>query len=132
LIPTLQLTFSTENDKLQILLPRRIAYDHYFGKFTAGLQIAASGSRYNVNYTRTNSLNDIEPVDKLAYTRVVFGPTLSYRVSKVIQLEASGGISVARRVELQGDLFEDENYNIANGPFLGFGIAIVPFKKDNN
>ena len=132
LIPTLQLTFNSENGKLEVRLPRRIAYDRYFGKFTAGLHVAASGSRYNVNYTRTNFLNDIEPVDKLAYTRIVLGPSLSYRMGKVIQLQASGGITVARSVELQGDLFEDENYDIVNGPFFRFGIAIVPPKKDND
>ena len=130
-IPTLQLTFSSKNSKLQVLLPRRIAYDRYFGKFTAGLLVAASGSRYNVNNTRTNAFDVIEPVDKLAYTRVVFGPSLGYRMGK-IQLEASGGITVARQVELQGDLFEDENYDIANGPFFRLGIAILPPKKDNS
>lgn len=129
LIPTLQLTYSAEKDKLQVLLPRGITYDRYFGKFTVGLQLAASGSRYNVNYARTNVLNDIEPVDKLAYTRVIFGPTLSYRIGKVIQLEACGGITAARSVELQGDLLENENYNKSNGPFFQFGIAIIPPKK---
>lgn len=130
-IPTLQLTFSSKNSKLQVLLPRRIAYDRYFGKFTAGLLVAVSGSRYNVNYTRTNAFDVIEPVDKLAYTRVVFGPSLGYRMGK-IQLEASGGITVARQVELQGGLFEDENYDIANGPFFRLGIAILPPKEGNS
>lgn len=132
LIPTLQLKLSSENGKLEVFLPRRIAYDRYFGKFTAGLHVAASGSRYNVNYTRTNFLNATEPVDKLAYTRIVFGPSLGYRIGKVIQLQASGGITVARRVELQGDAFNDENYDITNGPFFQFGIAIVPPKNDND
>ena len=132
LIPTLQLTYSSENDKLHVLLPRRITYDRYFGKITVGLEFATNGSRYNVNYSRTNFLNDIEPVDKLTYTRMVFGPSLSYRMGKVIQLEASGGITVARRGELQGDAFEDENYDIANGPFFRFGIAIAPPKKDSD
>lgn len=132
LIPTVYLTLKSENGKLQILLPRRIAYDRYFGKFTAGIQVSANGSHYNVNYARTNFLNEVEPVDKLAYTRVVIGPSLSYRIGKVIRLEASGGITVARRVELQGDQFDDENYNITNSPFFRFGIAIVPPRKDKD
>ncbi len=132
LIPTLQLTFKSENGKLQVLLPRSITYNRYFGKFTAGLEVAASGSQYNVNNTSTNFLNDSEPVDKLAYSRVVFGPSLSYRVGKTIQLQASGGVAFARRMELEGDLYTDANYNIANGPFFQFGIAIVPPKKGND
>jgi len=128
-IPTLQLTVSSEKSKLHVLLPRRITYDHYFGKVTAGLKAEASGSRYNVNYTRTTSLNDTELVDMLVYSRIVLGSSLKYRVSKFIELEASGGIAVARRMELQGDLFEDANYDTANGSFFSFGISIVPYKK---
>ena len=131
-IPALQFTYSSGNSKLQVLLPRRITYDRYFGKFTAGLEISASGSRYNVNYVRTNFFNDNEPVDKLAYTRIVFGPSFSYRVGGVIQLEASGGITAGRSVELQSDLFDDEKYDITNGPFFRFGIALVPPEKNNN
>ena len=131
-IPTLQCTIRSENSKLQVLLPHSITYDRFFGKFTAGVQMAASGSRYNVNYSRTNFLNASEPVDKLAYTRVVIGPSLSYRIGKVIQLEASGGVTVARRVELQGNLFDDDNYDIANDQYFRFGIAIIPPKKETN
>ncbi len=131
-IPTLQLTVHSKNGKLQVLLPRSITYDRYFDRFTAGLQIAASGSRYNVNYTRTSFFDTIEPVDMLAYTRVIFGPSLKYRVGKVIQLEASGGMTIARRVELQGDLIDDENYEITNSPYFRFGIAVLPPKKANN
>ncbi|TRX54887.1 hypothetical protein FNH22_19225 [Fulvivirga sp. M361] len=132
LIPTLQLTIRSENSKFQVLLPRNITYDRFFGRFTAGLQMAASGSRYNVNYSRTNFLNATEPVDKLVYTRVIIGPSLSYRIGKVIQLEASGGVSVARRVELQGSLFDDDNYDIANSQYFRFGIAIIPPEKETN
>ena len=91
-----------------------------------------SGSRYNVNYTRTNSFHDIEPVDKLAYSRVVLGPSLRYRVGKVIQLEASGGITMARRLELQGNRSHDVSYETANGPFFRFGIVVVPSKNDTD
>lgn len=131
-IPTLQLTFSSEKEKLEVLLPRRITYDRYFGKLTAGLQVAVSGSRYNVNYTRINSNEDIEFVDKLAYSRAIFGPSISYRLGEIVRLEASGGITVARRVGVQDDPFVSENYDIASGPFFRFGIALVPPKKDNN
>lgn len=131
-IPTLQLTLSSEKSKLQMLLPRRIVYDHYFGKWTAGLKIEANGSRYNVDYNRTNTRNDTELVDMLAYAHVVFGPSLKYRLGKAIQLEASGGIAVARRIELQGDLIEDANYDAENGSFFQLGIAVVPPKNDKN
>ncbi|MEM6526275.1 MAG: DUF6268 family outer membrane beta-barrel protein [Bacteroidota bacterium] len=131
LIPTLQLTFDKGDSKLQVLLPRSITYDCYFGKLTTGIQIAASGSLYNINSTRTNILNEIEPVDKLAYTRVVVGPSFRYRVGKMVEIEVSGGITLARRVELQGDVFDDQN-TVANGPFFEFGLAIVPPRKKTN
>jgi hypothetical protein len=129
-IPAIQLTYSTENDKLQVLLPRHITYDHSFGKFRAGLKAEVSGSRYNVNYTRTNLHNDTEPVDMLVYSRIALGPSLKYCVGKHIELEASGGVAVARRMELQGNLFDDAQYDTANGSFFSFGISIVPYKKE--
>ncbi|MEQ8471514.1 MAG: DUF6268 family outer membrane beta-barrel protein [Marinoscillum sp.] len=128
-IPTLQVTLTSEKSKLHLLLPRRITYDCYFGKFTVGLKAEASGSRYNVNYTRTNPFNDTELADMLIYSRVVLGPSLKYCVGKHIELEVSGGMAVARKMELQGDLFEDAHYNTASGPFFSFGISIVPNKQ---
>ena len=126
LIPILQLRYKTEKSGLRILLPSQIMYDRFLGKFTAGLEIVVNGSNYNANSSRTNFLNEIEVVDKLAYSRVVLSPTLKYRIGKFVQLEASGGITLARRVEHHGDVFEDQNYDVANVPFFRFGIAIVP------
>jgi hypothetical protein len=131
-IPTVQIRFKSENDQLQVLLPRHFTYDHYFGKLTAGLRMEASGSRYNVNYTRTNFPDVIDPVNRLTYSRISLGPSISYRVGKVILLEVSGGITVARRVEFQGNLVEDDNYEISNGPFFRFGVAIVAPKKNSD
>lgn len=131
-IPALQLTVRSDKSKLRIILPRGITYDRYFGKFTVGLKVAASGSRYNVNNSRTNLLNETELIDKLAYTRVIIGPSVSCRVGKIVQLEASGGIAIARNVELQGDLFDDENYHVGHGPYFQLGIAVVPPKKAPN
>ena len=49
--------------------------------------MSVDGSLYNVNYDRTNGLNNLEPVDKLAYTRVILGPELSYRVGKLLKMK---------------------------------------------
>ncbi|MEO9871787.1 DUF6268 family outer membrane beta-barrel protein [Ekhidna sp.] len=132
LLPILQLTFTSQKGKFQVLLPRRITYDHYYKRFTIGLKAEVDGSLYNVNYSRTSPLDELQPVNKIAYTRVVFGPNISYRVGKVIQLKASGGITVGQSMELQSELFEDEKYQVDNGSFLQFGISIVPPKKTND
>lgn len=132
LLPALHMTVKSEKGKFQVLLPKRITYDRYFGKLTVGLKAELDGSLYNVNYSRTSPLDELQPVDKIAYTRVILGPNISYRVGKVFQLEVSGGITVGQSVELQGDLFADEKYNINNGAFLRFGISIVPPKKYND
>ena len=129
ILPSLQLTHKTDRSKFQVILPRGITYERYYGKLTAGLKAEVDGSLYNVNYSRTTLLNEVQPVDKVGYTRVVLGPSLSYRLGKVIQLEASGGISVAQSIELQGDPFEDESYDLDNGTFFQVGVSIVPPKK---
>ncbi|WP_157716322.1 DUF6268 family outer membrane beta-barrel protein [Roseivirga echinicomitans] len=127
-IPTLQLTLKSNNSKFQVFLPRQITYSRFYGRITAGVQLSASGSRYNVNNSSAD-FNDFEYVDQLAYSRVILGPTFSYLVGKLIQLEASGGITFGRKAELQGDLYEGANYDVANGAFFRFGISIVPPKK---
>ncbi|UII31451.1 DUF6268 family outer membrane beta-barrel protein [Fulvivirga ulvae] len=125
-IPTVQLTYKSEKGKLQVFLPRHITYDRYFGKLTAGLKVEVDGSLYNVNYTRISPPDELQPVNKVGYTRVIFGPHINYRVGKFIQLEASGGMTAGQSVELQSELFSDDKYDVDNGAFLRFGISILP------
>ena len=129
LVPTLQLTLSSENDRLSILLPRRVTYDRYFGKFSAGVQVSAGGSYYNINHEVTGTNNDLEFIEKLAYSRVLLGPVLSYRLGESIKLETTGGIVIARKADLQGEPSNEENYEIANGPFFKVGIVLVPLPQ---
>ena len=129
LLPTIQLTLQSEKTKLKVFLPQSISYDYLLGKFSAGIQVAVDGSLYNVNYSRTSVLNEVQPVDRVGYTRVVFGPSFRYRLGKMIRLEASGGLSLAQQIELQGNLFEDDTFELDNGTFFQFGIAVVPPQK---
>lgn len=127
LLPTLQFKWKKERSQFHIFLPQSIKYDRYFGDFTAGLQVVVDGSLYNVNFDV-----DAEPVDKVAYTRVIVGPKFSYRVGKALQLGASGGITAARSVELQSEVFEDRTNDVETGAFFQFGIAIVPPRQEND
>lgn len=128
-VPTVQLTLSSENDRLNVLLLRRITYDRYFGKFTAGVQASVGGSYYNINHEVTGTNNDLEFIEKLVYSRVLLGPVLRYRLSENIKLETTGGIVIARKADLQGEPFNEENYEIANGFFFKVGIVLVPPQK---
>lgn len=129
LVPTLKLTLNSKNDRLDVFLPRRITYDRYFGKFTAGMQVSASGSYYNINKAVTSTDNNYELFNKLAYSRILLGPVLSYRLGKNLKLETTGGIVITRKADLQGEPFNEENYEIANGPFFKAGIVLVPPQK---
>ncbi len=131
-LPALQLVFTQPKSELRIILPNRITYERFYGKLTAGLQMAVDGSRYNSNFYRVNDNNESELVSGLGYTRVVVGPTLKYRIGKIFQLEASGGLVVARRLEFQGDTFENEQFNFENGAFFQVGISLVLPKKEED
>ena len=130
LLPTLRLTLSSDKSKFQIILPTGITYDLLFGKLTAGLQASVDGSLYNVNYTINSGNGNLEPVDKIAYTRVLVGPSISYRFGKIFQFSADTGITLARKLELESDVFEDQTNDVENAPYFRFGIAIVPPAKD--
>lgn len=129
IIPTLQLTKSYQKSTLKIVLPRQVLFDYHFEKFDAGLQLSISGSEYNANYSVINSSDIEQPIDRLAYSRIILGPRFSYRVGKILLLEASGGFVTARSIDLRGGQIEDEKYDIKNGAFFQFGIALIPPKK---
>ncbi len=128
-LPALQLVFTQPKSELKIILPNRITYERFYGKLTPGLQMAVDGSNYNYNFNRINDNNELELVSSFGYTRVVVGPTVKYHIGKMIQIEASGGLVVARRLELQGDTFENEQFNVENGAFFQLGISLVSPKK---
>ncbi|MEL6557560.1 MAG: DUF6268 family outer membrane beta-barrel protein [Bacteroidota bacterium] len=125
LLPTIQLKWKSEKSQFHVFLPRSITYDRYYKRFTAGIHAVVDGSLYNVNF----ELN-AEPVDKVAYTRVTAGPKFSYRLGKILQLEASGGVVAGRSVELQSEVFEDRTNNVDSGAFFQFGISLVPPVKE--
>lgn len=129
IIPTLQLTKSYQKSTLKIVFPRQVSFDYHFEKFDAGLQFSISGSEYNANYSITTSSDIEQPIDRLAYSRIILGPRFSFRVGKILLLEASGGFATARSIDLRGDQIEDEKYDIKNGAFFQFGVALVPPKK---
>ncbi len=131
-LPALQFDFTQPKSELKIILPNRITYERFYGKLTPGLQMTVDGSNYNYNFYRVNEDNELELVSSLGYTRVVVGPTVKYCIRKMIQLEASGGLAVARRLELQGDTFENEQFNVENGAFFQVGISLVPPNKEED
>jgi len=128
-LPILQLTKANKNSTLQVFLPRQISYDYHFGNIDVGAQISVEGSEYNANYSVLNFNNFEVPVDKLAYSRITFGPKLSYSLNDLVRIEVLGGLVAKRSIELQGNSLNDENFEIENAPFFQFGLILVPPKK---
>jgi len=131
LFPALMVTAQTPKSRFRAFLPQEITYDRYYGKLTVGLQAVVDGSLYNVDLLVDNGGGNVEPVDKVAYTRIVIGLTLSYRLGKMLQIQAAGGITASRSVELESDFFDTQTSEVENGaPFFRVGIALVPPRKD--
>jgi len=129
ILPTLDLTKKFKKSTLRIALPRHVLFDYNFGKVDAGFQVALDGSEYNVNHSELNEANEGEPVDKFAYSRILLGPKIGYHLKGMIRLEVSGGIVSNRSIELNGELFRNEIFEVAGAPFFQFGIVLIPPKK---
>ncbi|MGD1844618.1 MAG: DUF6268 family outer membrane beta-barrel protein [Salibacteraceae bacterium] len=131
-LPIFHLSKRWKNSQLKLLLPRKIHYAYEFDKFSMGGRMDINGAFFNANFS--NSLPDgtVETIDKVAYSRVLVGPSCGYRLAKVLQLQATGGLAVGRTIELRGATSDNENFNVENGPFFQFSIAIVPPRKKSD
>lgn len=125
-LPVLQFGLKTGNSSLHLVLPSIAYYKYQFGDLRAGFQFSADGSQYNANFADNDETEATEPIDALAYKRIMFGPTLEYRVGRLIQIEASAGFVASRSVEVRGDLFNDDTIEIKNSPFIQIGLSIMP------
>ncbi|MEO1022792.1 MAG: DUF6268 family outer membrane beta-barrel protein [Bacteroidota bacterium] len=124
IIPTFQLTKDYQHSTLQVFLPRQISFDYHFRTFDLGVQFSLSGSEYNANYTVMDASNNEVSVDKLAYSRILLGPTFSYPINDLLRFDAFGGVVANRRIELIGGSGVDETLEVESAPFFQIGISL--------
>lgn len=124
IVPTLQLTKEYQHSTLQVFLPRQVSFDYHFRTFDLGVQFSLSGSEYNANYTVMDASNNEVSVDKLAYNRILLGPTFSYPINDLLRFDVFGGLVANRTIELRDGPGIDNTLNIESAPFFEVGISL--------
>jgi hypothetical protein len=131
-LPAVHFRYYKNRHKLNMLLPSIADYAYQLDqkdKLNAGFRASLNGANFHVT---DNNINSSVDVNKLRYSRINLGPLISYKISKMIMLEATGGISTARKYQFLDVKGNTYSFNSNNVGFFNIGLAIVPpvFKEN--
>lgn len=126
LLPGLQYQLKSDKQALNIFIPAFINYAYSVGtddKIKIGFRATVNGANFN---TASNNFSMGTQVDRLNYARANLGPFANYRLTKMIQIEAYGGLSTMRMYQFVDVHGEKYKYNSNSGAFFNIGLALVP------
>jgi len=128
-IPMGLLKWNTGKFELDIVLPNKLNIMFKTPKniLSYGLQAGLNGGVFN-NSTEIPSAGNI--IDEVGYSRLIIGPSITWRLKNALHINLLGGMTVRRRLE-----FIDINDEIIDrtpqaAPFLGIGLSFAPKIKN--
>lgn len=129
LIPCAQLKYKKERNALDILLPVFISYTYQIDskeRLKVGFKVALNGANFN---TGIHNLSSTTEMDRLNYSRTNIGPSISYQLMGILQIESSAGLSTMRTYQFQDMQDNTYKFNSKSGCFFKIGLAVVPPKR---
>ena len=125
LIPLVNLQYKKNRHEINALFPINANYTYSLlpsNKLELGVKYNLNGGNFNV-YSEDNS------IDEINYSRVNFGVLSNYQLTKILRLEAFGGLSAGRKYSLIDT--DDTTYDVdsESAPFFSVGIVLVPPKR---
>lgn len=126
LLPVVYFRYYRDRQKVNIQLPMLAEYAYSLDekdKLNAGFKMGLNGTNFHITGDDINSHTD---VDKLRYSRINAGPVISYKICNVLKLEATGGLSVARKFEFMsaGDA-KQSTLGSNNTGFVNISLALI-------
>jgi hypothetical protein len=128
-LPAFIFRYFKDHHDLNLLLPTFANYTYQVGrkdKFDIGVRADLNGADFHVS---GNNLVSAVDVYKLSYSRINLGPVASYKITRVIKLEARGGISTARKYQFLDTDGNKYSFNTNNVAFFNIGLVIVPLEN---
>jgi hypothetical protein len=128
-LPAFIFRYFKDHHDLTLLLPTFANYAYQVGRkdeFDIGVRADLNGADFHVS---GNNLDSAVHVNKLSYSRINLGLVVSYKITKVIKLEARGGISTARKYQFLDADGNKYSFNTNNVPFFNVGLVIVPLEN---
>ncbi|OJV12611.1 MAG: hypothetical protein BGO21_02375 [Dyadobacter sp. 50-39] len=132
LLPGFHYRYHRGKQLLNAYIPALVNYSYQLDqqqRLHAGLRMAIDGANFNVC---SKQLNTGPAVDRLLYFRANAGPAVSYKITRLLQIEATGGLSTFRKYQFEDTAGQNYKYNSEMGAFFNIGIAVVPAKKKEN
>ncbi|APG64483.1 hypothetical protein LPB136_03495 [Tenacibaculum todarodis] len=125
LIPLINLQYKNNKHEINAFLPISAKYSYSLlpnNKLDLGVKYNLNGGNFNVH-------SDDNSIDKINYSRANFGVTADYQLTKLLRLEAFGGVSAGRKYSLidADDITYD--FDSESAPFFSVGIVLVPPKR---
>lgn len=121
-LPIFKTTAKLKKHNIDLFFPQHLKYEYHLGKLEIGLSMRVNGSLFNTNYLNVGSA---DVVDKIAYSRILLGPTVEYKIGRMVKLSAQAGLAAARSMVLQNTMIDDIDLDVENGPFFGISINII-------
>lgn len=124
-IPVVSLQYKSHRHKLEGVLPAKIVYTYALPKekWQLGIGYTRSGANFNISDT------NIGAFDKINYSRANIGLSANYRLTKLLRLEAHGGVSAGRIYRLIDSDNNVLDFDSKASPYFSLGIALVSPKK---
>ena len=128
LFPIAVLNHKTTKRTLKIVFPNQfyLMYNTISKNFYYGFNAQLNGALFN-NHNDNALVNNV--IDKVGYSRLNLGAAIELRLKGVMYLRTSGGLSMARKLELIDGKNEVIDRTPKNGPFFNLGIVFYPQRK---
>lgn len=125
LIPLVNLHYKNNKHQVNAILPIKAKYTYSLlpsDKLELGVKYNLNGGNFNV-HSEDNS------IDKTNYSRINFGVLANYQLTKLLRLEAFGGLSAGRNYSLIDANDTAYDFDSESAPFFSVGIVLVPPKR---
>jgi hypothetical protein len=120
-IPILAVQWNNgKNKRIECIIPVQFDYTYqHSNNLQLGFHFGMDGNQYHGDKTQYNVLNP-----QLRYSVGTVGPTLKYRLYKILMLNASAGMTMMRRFEFfDGDDLAG-SYDLKSSGFIRFGLSL--------
>ena len=132
-LPAVQLRYLKNKHFFNILLPSYVQYLYQPDKkkkWRTGLRWETTGGNFKV---ANSSFVQIfpTPIHRVIASRMNMGPIIKLQITKIIQLEAFGGMSFGRKFKLQDAMKYNYNFNSESGGFFNLGVILTAPQPKN-
>jgi len=131
LLPTMLVSLKRGRHQISLLLPMQSSYQFTIGqknKLMIGLKHTFNGGQFNITASSPKNRDNSE-ADKVSYSRMNLGATLNYNLTKLMEFEIFGGVSLRRKYTFLDTYEKLYEFNLKNTPFVQASINLVPARR---